>query len=472
MLTLAPTVYHQDSAELTTACATLGLTRSTGYPLYILLGYLWTHLPVGDVGFRMNLFSALCGTLTIMLGERILYRLGVSTWSRLAALGSLAFSLYFWSLSLIAEVYTLHTALMMATLLGLLSWRDNPKPLRMGLVGLLTGLSLGNHLSTLLLLPAYALFVLLSVRKGNILSNFILGLAGLMLGASVYLYLPLRYAMLPAFNYAGIYDAQGVFHRDNLRSWAGFWGLVTGARFRGWMFAYNGIALWQQVGQFGALLVKTFFGLGIGPGVLGLAHLIRRDRGLACLTLGMFASHAIFYINYGVPDKELMFLPDFLIWSIWMAFGYDWLLRFIAPIQQPQVSRSVGWGKWVIVLAITGSAVFALVWNWQMVDRSQDWSARQRGEMLLAQISPGGLALGHWNTAPLLEYFQKVEGRRPDIQIISRFLISPEAIQALVWNQAFKRPVYVDYDPGALPPGLDAKNTGLLYYIFPHGQGD
>ena len=36
--TLAPTVYNLDSAELTTAAATLGITRATGYPLYILTG--------------------------------------------------------------------------------------------------------------------------------------------------------------------------------------------------------------------------------------------------------------------------------------------------------------------------------------------------------------------------------------------------------------------------------------------------
>ena len=86
VLTLAPTVYNLDSAELTTAAATLGLTRATGYPLYILVGHLWSHLPAGDVGFRMNLFSAFQGALAIALIERILQKLDVSIWASLGVM--------------------------------------------------------------------------------------------------------------------------------------------------------------------------------------------------------------------------------------------------------------------------------------------------------------------------------------------------------------------------------------------------
>jgi transmembrane protein TMEM260 (protein O-mannosyltransferase) len=151
--TLAPTVYNLDSAELTTAAATGGLVRATGYPLYLLLGRLCTLLPVGDVGVRMNLLSALAGAATVALGERVLRRLGVGPWARFGALGLLACAQVFWALSLIAEVYTLHTALMAAIIL-LLRWDESPTAGRLAQVALAVGLSLGHHLSTSLLLPA------------------------------------------------------------------------------------------------------------------------------------------------------------------------------------------------------------------------------------------------------------------------------------------------------------------------------
>ena len=83
-ITLAPTIYNLDSAELTTAAATEGLVRATGYPLYMFLGHLWSKIPVGDVGYRMNLFSAFCGALTILLADRILRRLKVNGGAALA----------------------------------------------------------------------------------------------------------------------------------------------------------------------------------------------------------------------------------------------------------------------------------------------------------------------------------------------------------------------------------------------------
>ncbi|MCJ7659917.1 MAG: DUF2723 domain-containing protein, partial [Anaerolineales bacterium] len=57
ILTLAPTIFNLDSAELTTAVATGGIVRATGYPLYLVLGSLWKFLPIGDLGYRMNLCS-------------------------------------------------------------------------------------------------------------------------------------------------------------------------------------------------------------------------------------------------------------------------------------------------------------------------------------------------------------------------------------------------------------------------------
>ncbi len=55
------TIYVGDSGELVAAVHTLGIPHPTGYPLYVLLGKLWTLLvPVGSIAFRMSLISAAC----------------------------------------------------------------------------------------------------------------------------------------------------------------------------------------------------------------------------------------------------------------------------------------------------------------------------------------------------------------------------------------------------------------------------
>jgi hypothetical protein len=65
--TLAPTVMWYDMGELTTASSVLGIAHNTGYPLYILLGKLFTFLPFGDVAYRVNLMSAVFAALTVSL---------------------------------------------------------------------------------------------------------------------------------------------------------------------------------------------------------------------------------------------------------------------------------------------------------------------------------------------------------------------------------------------------------------------
>src|SRR3989304_9859212 len=59
LLTLAPTIYIEDAAEFAAAVPTLGITHPSGFPLYMLLGKLFTILvPFGNMAFRVNLFSA------------------------------------------------------------------------------------------------------------------------------------------------------------------------------------------------------------------------------------------------------------------------------------------------------------------------------------------------------------------------------------------------------------------------------
>ena len=52
-----PTIYLGDSGELSAAAFALGIPHGSGYPLYTLLGKLFCMVPLGNIGFRMNLMS-------------------------------------------------------------------------------------------------------------------------------------------------------------------------------------------------------------------------------------------------------------------------------------------------------------------------------------------------------------------------------------------------------------------------------
>ena len=437
--TAAPTVYNLDSAELTVAAATLGLMRSPGYPLYVLLGHLWSHLPVGDVGYRMNLFSAFCGAVALALVERLLARLGVDAGARLAAVGLLAVSRYFWALSLIAEVYTLECALVAALLLALLRWQEVPSPGRLATATLLIGLAFSHRTSAVLLAPGCLWLVLRTdARKALSVPSLAAAAGGLALGLAPYLYLPLACLRQPVFNYAGWYDAAARFHAIDLTTWNGLWWLVSGKVFVREMLAYSSGELPTQLSRFGNDLWRTFAAIGVVPGLAGLAVLWRRRPAWAEATALMFVVVAGFHLTYRVIDQETMFLTSYLLWTVWLGVGYGWLVDLAGGGERRRLAPT-------IVYAVgAGAVAFSLVYNLRLNDLSHDRSARERGEAILAQAAPRALVVGWWETVPVLQYLQIVEGRRPDLHLINRFLVRPEALQPLLETQSTGRPVYVD----------------------------
>jgi hypothetical protein len=466
LLTLAPTIYNLDSAELTTAASTGGLMRSTGYPLYLTLGYIWSKIPLGDVGFRMNLLSAIFGALTIFLAERILRRWRLAGWATLGALGLLATSTFFWGLSLVAEVYTLHTALMAGLILALLHWSDSPTPRRMLMIGLLGGMGMSHHAAMMLLIPGSIFFVLSTHPKKALTPRSLLAFSlAALVGLSFYLYLPLRYLTQPAFNYAGTFDAGLNFHPVDLTTLEGLWWLISGRAFSGVMMAYNALGLWHETQMYLTQLVHAFFAFGIGPGLLGMILLFRRNWREGGMLGLMFLFNAAFFINYQVMDKDTMYLPTYLIWALWAAYGLHELLEWVKQIDSVHIrTLSLRISSILIMTAV----LFSLVWNWRIVDLSKDWTTRLLGETILQKVEPGGLVFGWWDVVPVIQYLQLVEGMRPDVKAINRFLISQSDMMTAIKKEIQERPIYVDNIISELSTTLSTKSIGPIFRLIPN----
>src|SRR5271157_5090940 len=113
--TLCPTVYFGDSGELIAMIHTLGFPHPTGFPLYILLGKLFSFTPLANIGFRINLLSAVFGALTpCFIFFCLLILAKYETELPLKILPALFASLIFifaytpWSQAVAARIYTLN----------------------------------------------------------------------------------------------------------------------------------------------------------------------------------------------------------------------------------------------------------------------------------------------------------------------------------------------------------------------------
>ena len=163
--TLASSLLYGDSAEFQTIVYTMGVGHPTGYPVYVLLAKLFTLLPVGDIAYRVNLFSAFCTAMTIGLIYLIIRKLGAMYMA--AVYGSLTLALIslFWKYSSVAEVYAPAAACLALILLFSLQWKETKSPRWLFLTGLFGGLSLGIHTLVALGGIALLLFLVLSTRE-------------------------------------------------------------------------------------------------------------------------------------------------------------------------------------------------------------------------------------------------------------------------------------------------------------------
>src|SRR3990172_6909542 len=131
ILTLSRSVYFGDSGELIAVARTLGIAHPPGYPLYTMIAHLFTYLPFGNLAFRVNLFSAVTSSLTIVVVYFICLKLTKNRLASISASLFLAFSYLFWLYSLVAEVFSLNNLFVTLIILVSISIFENPKNLKL-----------------------------------------------------------------------------------------------------------------------------------------------------------------------------------------------------------------------------------------------------------------------------------------------------------------------------------------------------
>src|SRR5215207_6151114 len=243
--TLAPTVLYYDptafpdSVVLQIQAIVLGIPHTTGYPTWVMLTHLFTYLPFGDPAYRANLSSAVYAAAAVLLVYLLCLRLTRRVVP--SCVGALLFGLSrdFWSHAVITEVYTLNALFVALVIFLLLHWRDtrDDRPLLLACFSM--GLSLTNHLTSGLLLPAAVLFVgLLDGRKLRDLWLTLKGATLFLIALTPYLYLPIRASMHPPLNREAPDDLGSFLH------------LVSGTGFADRMFVYGPAGLGGRAQQY------------------------------------------------------------------------------------------------------------------------------------------------------------------------------------------------------------------------------
>jgi hypothetical protein len=230
--------------------------------------------------------------------------------------------------------------------------------------------------------------------------------------------------------------------------------MVSGKMFRPLAFAYSWRASLVEWGVFMRKFWGNFIGAGILMGSVGIAVLWRRYKPLVVSWGLMMIAHSLFYINYRAVDKELMFLPVYLLWSLFISVGCAYIFRQADRVTQ---IRWLVKGVWIL-------PAIMLILNYGYADVSWDRRARENAQAALDGSEANALIIGWWTDVTPIQYLQYVEGQRPDVAVINRMMITPENLQQMVEQQIDHRPVYLLGNDPILTNRYDAKVTphGLL----------
>ncbi|MEO0192940.1 MAG: DUF2723 domain-containing protein [candidate division WOR-3 bacterium] len=381
LFTASGTVGLVDSGELSCVAWTLGISHPTGYPLWTILGYIWSHIvPVGEPVWRLSAMSAICAGLAswclFKAGKELGFELGAS----LSAALAFPFLRLVWATSAQAEVYALGAALVGVFLFSLARWfkgRCHPAP-----VFYTAGLVLTNHMSgASVVLPGLALMAFLDRRTLRWAWVFLIPL-------SVYLYLPIRSSHEPFFDWGDPQTLQNILWHITGKQYS-VW--MFGAGFSGFLSGLRGVTgeLWNN--------------LNIGV-ILPILGVVLAQRHWRLVLLSAVALSFIYLAGYTIPDIGDYFLPLFITICLLSGFALSRLGRF----------------SWTGLL-LPALLVFL---NFNSLNRRGDTFAQDYARAHIADLEPNALVLcNYWDLVSPTLYLQHVKGERRDITIIDKELL-------------------------------------------------
>ena len=486
VLTLGPSTAMWDTSEYIAAAYIMGLPHPPGNPLFVLLGRVFSILPIAPtVAMRVNVLAAVCSATSaamwFLITERVLVSWFPARWQRIvggsvaALIGATAFTV--WSQSVVNEkVYTV--AMVGVAIIAWLTVRwcdepDGPKADKLlVLIAFLLGLGYANHMAGFLPAPAVAFAVMLRRPKTILRWKLILvAVAAVLFGMTPFATQPIRAAYFPAIN-----EGEPTACRTEIKADCTF----SAKTFDAFKYNFNReqygkppvternapfsaqVGMWwmyfkwqwlrdpytqNQPAQ--AVLAALFLVLGLFG---GWVHW-KRDRQsflffgplMFTMTLGL-----IYYLNfkYGysqsqelgdtvdreVRDRDYFYLWSFSSWSVWAALGLAFVWESVAALlgtdsikvgrETHQLPRK---RSWMVASPVLALAFIPLFGNWTSSTRRGDTTTADFAHDLLNSVEPYGIlvTVGDNDTFPLW-YAQEVEGFRQDVVVANTSLLNTD----------------------------------------------
>src|SRR3954471_8088331 len=427
LITLAPSTAMWDTSEYIAAAYTLGIPHPPGNPLFVIIGRVFSILPIAStVAVRINILAAICSAVSagmwFLITERVLVSWFPQRWQRIAGasvatlIGATAFTV--WNQSVVNEkVYTVSLVGIAIISWLMIRWSDDPDGRKadriLVLVAYLLGIGYANHMGGMLAAPAAALAVVVRRPRTILRWRVVLACIGaLIFGITPFAIQPIRAAWNPPIN-----EGDPTACRAGLKFSCTF----SSETYRAFKYNFNR----EQYGKpevtdrqapFTAQVDMWWFYFKwqwlrdpqlqhqVAQGVLGGLFLVfglfggwvhyQRDRrsfwyfGSLMFTMTLVL---IYYLNFKlgasqdpgsqapheVRDRDYFFLWSFSAWGVWAALGLLFVWESIASLigaetvkigrESVSMPKNTSWRMSSPVLLLAAVPLFA---NWKYASRA------------------------------------------------------------------------------------------------------
>jgi tetratricopeptide (TPR) repeat protein len=410
-----PSLMSDDSGEMIAASYRLGISHPPGYPLFCLLGRLFSFIPVGTVAFRFNLLSGLFVLFSLcFLGLSCLAFLKIDKKSKLtprfgitAVLLGLVFlfscrSVFSQALTAKGCVYTLTLCFLSVFLWFRVKSHENELSASLVLFVLfLWALGLSNHWESEVLWGPFIVYWFYQEKTHWDVKRVFQALSVIVVGLSLYLYLPLRAAL-------GVLPSWG-----DPKSLSGFMWVITRESYRGLEPLFRNASFYLS-------FLKEYFDILLAywmPGfvivaLIGLFYLWRNIRKLFFSTLILYLPVVLAIL--AVPREETKFLMTVYLVSTQGVVAF-WGFVGIFFVMKKLFELNSRFSVWAVILLF----VFGSFWIWQTFkkeDKSQYCLASDFSINALKSLPEKSIFLAEGDNYVVPLFYERfVEGFRKDI---------------------------------------------------------
>jgi len=462
ILTLEPKLVGGDTGWYANQIPEMTLMVPTGYPTFSMFLKLFTFLPIADLAYRLNLFSAIFGALTILFLFLAINKLVKNEF--ISFIGSMifAFIVPFWSVANRLEFDTLNTFFVALLIFSALVYSENKTRKYLYFFFFCLGLSLTNHPLTFFLVPAIVLYVVIINPRifKSVKAIFI---------SALFFILPLL-----SYFYLLIRSLQGFGEVNTLlRLFYYVTGRGVTGKIHGGSFGDKDISLIIKViKDYLNILYSTYGIILIIIAIIGFIFLIRKNKKFGICTFLLIIFNFIVPPLYIGHANQNYLLDSMIVISFYIAFGLLSILNgsvflFNKSLRNREILKIDRFLRYfliaIILLFFTFLPLSFILEHYNELDLSEPLPIYRFWDEVFDNMESGSRIYVFARAANVGMFVDTYEYGEKEIEYI--YHTNPEyTVENMIEALENNIPVYFVGNSGALRSVFNTEQVGRTYY--------